>query len=199
MIQNLQRIQIKLPSNAPASLNLDPLLAIFGRWRKDMEDPAEWVDLADYGHMLRGPGIVLAGMRVNLAFDMDEPHPGFLYTSRKGLAGSNQERIASAFQSCFSYAKRLLGEKEFPSGVELLPGPVELRFIDRLETPNTAATDKELRPILSKVLDSLFGPGDYSLEQQTGSGESYGFRIYVAKPERFELLLNGNGVATKRP
>ncbi|MBI4460417.1 MAG: hypothetical protein HY648_10215, partial [Acidobacteria bacterium] len=69
MIQNLQRIQIKILSGAPAGLSLDPFIEIFGRWRKESH-PAEWVDLADYAHVPRGPGIVLIGQRCNFSVDM---------------------------------------------------------------------------------------------------------------------------------
>ena len=145
MISDLQRIQIKIASDLRAGLRLDPFVTIFGRWRNE-QHPADWVDLADYAHLPRGPGIVLVGQRCSVAFDLADPGPGILYTARKGLTGSHAERLCSAFAWCLDLSKRLSTEPEFPQDVRLRTGMLELRFNDRLETPDTPETDAELRP-----------------------------------------------------
>jgi len=190
MINDLQRIQVKIASNAPDDLNLDPIIAIFARWRHEKDDPAQWVDLADYAHMRRGPGVMLSGMRANIAFDMGAPRPGFLYTARKGLSGSYQDRIGSVLRSCFSFALRIAREKEFPSGVVFDWTALEFRFPDRLETPNNSTIDRELRPALTQLLDTLFGRQAYELKPQPDPGEAYGFFVKAEKEEVPEILLD---------
>jgi hypothetical protein len=185
---NLQRIQIKIASNAPADLALEPFIEIFGRWRKEKEHPAEWVDLADYAHMVRGPGIVLIGQRCNFSFDMADGGPGILYAAKKGLSGSAEERIASAFEWCLEMTERLAGEKEFPFGVALQTDTMEIRLNDRLETANTAATDEEVRPAVIQVLDRLFGPKGYNLTLHSDPAQCYGFSIAAKKAEPLDVL-----------
>lgn len=197
MIQNLQRIQIKIRTDAPSAVNLDPFLEIFGRWRHEKEDPAQWVDLADYAHMPRGPGIVLVGHRCNISFDLTPPGPGILYAAKKGLGGSQAERMASAFQSCLEFTKRLTAEKEFPVNIHLRPDAIEIRFNDRLDTPNEAAIDQELRPALRQVLDALFGSKDYKLISQSDPKQSYGFSIAAKKVESVDVLLERMVQTTK--
>src|SRR5262249_37485037 len=73
---DLQKIAVKILSNAPATVSLDPFIAIFGRWRTETDHPAQWLDLADYAHMPRGPGIVLVGRNANFSFDLGSAAPG---------------------------------------------------------------------------------------------------------------------------
>ena len=189
MIDNLQRIQIKVFADAPSGLKLEPFLEIFGRWRHEKDNPAQWVDLADYAHMSRGPGIVLIGHRISIGFDTDAPGPGVLFTTRRGFSGSNGEKISAAFRWCLELTKRLSAEKEFPANVQLRPGEMEIRFTDRLTTPHTASTDIELRPIVTEALDCLFGPGAYSISPEKDLAECYGFRISASQPQTLDGLL----------
>ena len=187
MIPDLQRIQIKIAADSPTGLSLDPFIEIFGRWRKE-KHPADWVDLADYAHLPRGPGIVLIGHRCSVAFDLADPGPGILYTARRGLTGSHTERLAAAFEWCLEFAKRLAAEPEFPKDVRLRAGSLELRFNDRLETPDTPETDAELRPAVEQVLSKLFGSGSYDL-RRVKDGNVYGFAVQAKKSEPLDALL----------
>ena len=189
LIGNLQRIQIKIPTDAPRDLKLDPLLVIFSRWRKEKEHPAEWVDLADYAHVPRGVGIVLVGQRYNLAFDMADPAPGILYTAKKGLAGSHTERLLTAFQWCLDLAQRLIAEPEFPPGVHLKTDGLTLLFNDRLETPNTPATDLQLRTAVEHVLTALYGQGGYEITPQSDPKQCYGFSARARTIQTLDGLL----------
>lgn len=189
MITDLQRIQIKILTNAPHGLKLDSFIEIFGRWRAEKHHPAGWVDLADYAHVPRGPGIVLIGQRCNFSFDMADPAPGLLYFAKKGLAGSPSARVVAAIQSCLELSKRLIAEPEFPAGVELRTDAFELSFPDRLETPNTPATEEELRPAVRHALDALCGANGYELTPQADPKQSYGFSIRAKKAEPLGALL----------
>lgn len=188
MIPDLQRIQIKIAADAPSGLRLDPFLEIFARWRKETH-PAEWVDLADYAHLPRGPGIVLAGQRCNVAFDLSDPGPGILYTAKKGLTGSHTERLSAAMQWCLEFSKRLTVEPEFPKDVRLRTDSLELRFNDRLETPNTPETGVELRPAVVQCLNSLFGPGGYDLRPLADTNNFCGFTVRAREAEPLDTLL----------
>lgn len=189
MIQNLQRIQIKLFSDAPAGLGLEPFIEIFGRWRMEKDHPADWVDLADYAHIPRGPGIVLVGQRCNFAFDLSNPGPGILYAAKKGLGGSPAEKITAAMQGGLEMSQRLLAEPEFPQGIRLRTDRIEIRFNDRLETPNTPATDAELRPAIQQALDRLYGPDQFDLIPQTDTQQCYGFSVKAKTEEPLDRLL----------
>jgi hypothetical protein len=192
LIPDLQRIQIKIAADSPTGLSLDPLIEIFGRWRKE-KHPADWVDFADYAHLPRGPGVVLVGHRCSVAFDLADPGPGILYTARRGLAGSHAERLTAAFAWCLEFAKRLVAEPEFPKDIRLKTESLELRFNDRLETPNTTETHAELRPAVEQVLNSVFSAGGYDLQRIKGSDNVYGFSVRAKKAEPVDALLGRIG------
>jgi len=184
-----------MAADAPAGVSLDGFIEIFGRWRKEKHPSAalgtgeaDWVDLADYAHLPRGPGIVLVGHRCSIAFDLADPGPGILYTARRGLTGSHAERLGAAFAWCLEFAKRLTGEPEFPKDVRLRTGELELRFNDRLETPNTPETDAELRPAVEQVLSKLIGAGGYDLGRASDDA-IYGFAVQAKKSEPLDALL----------
>ncbi len=189
LIQDLQRLQIRIGSDAPASLSLDSFITIFGRWRKQEGHPAEWVDMADYAHVARGPGIVLIGQRCNFSFDMGDPGPGILYAAKKGLTGTPSARILSAIEWCLALSNLLVAEEEFPPGVRLRTDSLDLRFNDRLETPNTPSTDEQLQPAIRQALDTLFGQGTYQLVPQTDRNQPYGVSVQASKAEPLSVLL----------
>ncbi len=173
----LQRIGVKILTDAPATLRLDPFISIFGRWRTEADHPAQWVDLADYAHMPRGPGVVLVGKRANFSFDMGDPAPGPLYVSKKDLAGAPEERLESVVRASFAFAERLAAEAEFPAGVRLDTSALEIVVNDRLEAPNNGSTDAWLRPLVVAVADRLFGRSAYDLERHADPGRRYGFSL----------------------
>jgi len=186
---DVQRVAVKVFTNAPPDLQLDPFLRIFGRWRAEKDHPGAWLDLADYAHLPRGPGILLIGKGCNFSFDLAGAAPGVLYVSKKGLAGPLDERLGSVFRVCFDLARRLAAEPEFPAGVQLDTGSLELVFNDRLETPHQAATDRLLRPAVSATLDRLLGRGGYCLTVEPDAGRRYGFSIRAVTAAPVEVLL----------
>jgi hypothetical protein len=182
---DLQRISVKILTDAPRTLDLNPFLLIFARWRTDT---SQWVDLADYAHMPAGPGIVLVGRLYNFSFDLGSEAPGVLYTSKKGLEGTTEERLQSVLRSGFEMARALASEKEFPAEARLRPGALELTFNDRLDTPNTEATDRLLRPAVRSVLDRLMGLGAYQARPEVDPARRYGFSIRSDNPPSLDEL-----------
>ena len=190
---DLQRIHIKILTDAPATLNLAPFLAIFGRWRADKKHPAGWVDLADYAHVPRGAGVVLVGFHANFAFDMADPAPGILYAAKKGLSGTHAERVALTFRAGVELSRRLIAEPEFPKTVHLRLDAFEIQFPDRLETPNNPATDQALRPAVSQVFDRIFGVSGYDLVAQADPKQAFGYSIRAKQSEPLDTLLKRLG------
>ena len=98
MANDLQRIDWKVQVETPEKYSVDPLLTVFERWRQETDAPEDWVDLADYAHMERGPKVMMAGKRDHFSLDTNVPGPGLLLQTRKGLAGSIEERFIEAMK-----------------------------------------------------------------------------------------------------
>jgi hypothetical protein len=185
---DIQKIRVKILTDAPPTLNLDPFLSIFGRWRTETEHPAQWVDLADYAHMSRGPGIVLIGHQCNFSFDLGGTSPGILYVSKRGLDGPAEDRLRRVLCNALDLSRRLLAEPEFPPEVRIHSGSLELKFNDRLETPNTDETDRLLRPVVLAVLNRLWPCCGYELLPARDPASLYGFSVRSAQNEPLEQL-----------
>ncbi len=189
MEPDLQRIDLKVFADAPPDLNLDPFLAIFGRWRHDAENPAQWVDLADYAHMLDGPGVIIVGKQGNFGVNLYEPGPGLLYVGKKDYQGPNDHRILEVFRRHLALATALLAEPDYPPELKVQSGSWELAINDRLNFPNHAGTDQLLRPAIESALNKLFGAGGYRLARVEDAQRRYGYSIRAeAAPELSELL-----------
>jgi hypothetical protein len=147
------------------------------------------VDLADYAHVSRGPGVVLVGFSANFSFDMAGPAPGILYAARKGLSGTHEERVALVLRSCVELSRRLIAEPEFPKDVHVRLGEMEFNFPDRLEFPNTPATDQELRPAVQEILDRVLGANRYELTRHADPMQAYGFSVRAKSKEPLDALL----------
>ncbi len=188
---DLQRINLKLLADAPPDFSVDSFLAIFGRWRNDATNPAAWFDLADYAHMPKGAGVVLVGKQGNFSIDLGDPGPGLLYCGKQDYSGPVEQRITETFQRCLALVKPLLTEPEYPSDLEVQPGKWELAINDRLDSPNTGATDRELRPGISAALDTVFGPGAYAMEREPDPQKRYGFSIRSSQITTIDDLFPG--------
>jgi hypothetical protein len=186
----LQRISIKIHSEAAANISLDPFLDIFGRWRHDKAHPAEWLDLADYAHVPKGPGVVLVGVKALFSFDLTDPAPGLLFITRRGLSGTTEQRFKYALRHALDLSQRITAEKNYPAAAKLRTDSLELRCIDRLVTPNTPATDAALKPALEAALNAVFGTGSYQLSPAATDGSPYGYNIKAAKAEPLEALYS---------
>ena len=189
MEPDLQRINAKLMADAPADLNIDSILAIFGRWRHDKDHPSDWVDLADYAHMARGQGILLVGKQGNFSVDLTDPGPGLLYAGKKDFQGPAANRVLEAIRRCLALAVPLVGEPEYPTGLKLQPGWWELTINDRLDFPNTDETDGQLGPDIRSALDTVFGAGNYRAEREPNPGRRYAYSVRAKWPGGVKELL----------
>ncbi|MBI4606133.1 MAG: hypothetical protein HY721_29555 [Planctomycetes bacterium] len=181
----IQKINVKLPLDAPRAFENDVLLAIFGRWR--LEQGEEIIDLADYAHVDHGPGCLLVSHRWHFGIDNSEGVPGLFFSTRKGLSGSPAERFAQAIRGLLEKGRRLLGEADFPQGVRPRCGELEVVLNDRLLAPNDDDADRDLRPALETVLARLYGQGAWSLERERDPGRRLAYRVRAKGAGGLEL------------
>jgi hypothetical protein len=175
-LPDLQKINVKFGIDAPADADWDSLLNIFSRWR--LEEGEEILDLADYSHVPEAPSLILVSKRWQLGVDFargtgeerEGEWAGLFYASRKGLEGNLGETLRSVIASALEKFQRLAGEKEFPQGVTILCGELDIAFNDRLLLPNTDEADSFVRPHVEETLTGLYGEGAFELERETDPG-----------------------------
>ena len=187
-VPDLQKINVKFGIDAPADADWDALLNIFSRWR--LEEGEEILDLADYSHVPEAPSIILVSKRWQLGVDFSRGTgedraggwAGLLYASRKGLEGDLGARLRSVLVSALEKFQRLAGEKEFPRGVTILYGELDIAFNDRLLVPNNDEMDALVRPTAEEVLAALYGDEGYSVEREDDPGRLLAYCARAAGP-----------------
>ena len=187
-VPDLQKINVKFGIDAPADADWDALLNIFSRWR--LEEGEEILDLADYSHVPEAPSIILVSKRWQLGVDFSrgtgedraDGWAGLLYASRKGLEGDLGARLRSVLVSALEKFQRLAGEKEFPRGVTILYGELDIAFNDRLLVPNNDEMDALVRPTVEEVLAALYGDEGYSVEREDDPGRRLAYCARAAGP-----------------
>jgi hypothetical protein len=170
-----EKLQVKLYVEDPKKVDLGALVPVLHGWirEKTLDEPV--IDVANYDHVPKGPGVVLIGMGSDYYLDLGEGRPGLLYSRKREAQGSLGERVADAFRRAFKAATLLEAE---PS-LELRFGTAELlfRIPDRLNAPNDDATLDAVRPALAEVLEKLFGPGGYEIAREGEPREPFTVRI----------------------
>jgi hypothetical protein len=173
--EGLQKIDLKLLLEAPRDLDADFLLAVFGRWR--LEEGQEIVDLADYAHVDHGPSCILISHRWHFGLTFSGGEPGLLYSSRKDLAGSDEERVIGAARGLVALSQRLVGEPEFPRDARPDARRLDVVFNDRTMVGNDGPGDTRCRPAVEALAARLHGPGAYALAREPDPKRRLGYRI----------------------
>ena len=173
--EGLQKIDLKLILEGPPDLDVDFLLAIFGRWR--LEQDKEIVDLADYAHVDQGPSCILISHRWHFGVTFSGGEPGLLYSTRKGLEGTDEERLLGAARGLVELGRRLIAEPEFPREVRPDPGRIDVVFNDRTIARNDASGDSRFRPAVEALALRLHGPGAYALRKEPEPKRRLGYRM----------------------
>ena len=186
---DLQRINVKIFTDAGQEVVLDPFLDIFARWRDDARHPSQWIDLADYAHVTKGPGVMMIGKQGNLGLDLADPGPGILYANKRDLKGTPEDRVTETFRRCLALTGTLTAEPEYPSGLSPRPDSWELSFNDRLDTPNTDETDRQLRPAIESSIQKLLG-SNHTLIREANPKRRYGFVIHADRAETLETIAS---------
>ena len=189
MANDLQRIDWKVFVETPEKYSVDSILTVFERWRQETDAPEDWVDLADYAHMERGPKVMMAGKRDHFSLDTNVPGPGLLLQTRKGLSGSVEERFLEAMKRHLTLSVRLTGEDEWPLKFEPQGDKWSVAINDRLGFPNDGATEAALKDGLTAALDKIFGADDYTITRDEDPQRRYGYTIQAKTARSLPEIL----------
>ncbi len=161
-----QKFQVKLFAEDPSKVDIDALVPVFHGFIREKKLPTLLIDVADYAHVPKGPGVLLVGYEADYYVDFEEGRPGVRYSHKRAATGDLGERLATAFRNALTAASLI---EEAPSlGVRFGTAEVQLRVMDRLHAPNDDASVAALRPALDDVLAKVFGGSAYEV---TRTGE----------------------------
>ncbi len=151
------KLAVKLFVSNPASLDAHELVPVFHRWIQQHSIPDHvLIDVADYMHVIDGPGIMLVSHEANFALDSAVGDgPGLLYNRKRPVDGPFRDHLRTTFRAALDAAARI--EAELPGKISFATDRLLFRIYDRLLAPNTAATFNTLKGELESFLKNLYG------------------------------------------
>jgi hypothetical protein len=151
-----KRISVKLFAENHEAVDLADFVPIFHRWIQEHAVEGLLIDVADYKHVVSGPGIILIGHEGDYAYDLFGNRPGLQYTLKRHDHSSLTDILSTAFRRVLIAAQKLESEPELHS-LRFTTAETQIRLLDRLHTPNTAETFDTIRGEIAEFLSSLYG------------------------------------------
>ncbi|MDX1655600.1 MAG: hypothetical protein R3310_10370 [Candidatus Competibacteraceae bacterium] len=159
----LHKIGVKLFAQSLPD-DLLGFIPVFHRWIQEQLDDDLLIDVADYTHVHRGPGVMVIAHQGNYALDEAEGRRGLVYYAKRELPGDQSQRLGLVLGRVLGAARRLEQDPELGSRVRFRGDQLQIFANDRLAAPNDPATFQALEPVLNDLLGRLYG-GDFQLEQ----------------------------------
>jgi hypothetical protein len=155
-----KRVQVKIYAAGPVPT--ERLIPVFHRWIREKVLDELSLDVADYGHVHEGPGVVLIGHAFDYFYEESEGRPGLVY-ARKRDAPAPAERLADTVRRALAGARHLEQDATL-SGLSFRADELLVRVPDRLAAPPDDAGFAALRSELDALGKKLF-PGGATVER----------------------------------
>jgi hypothetical protein len=143
-----------------SDLRAEQFVPIFHRWIQNQSvEGHRLIDVADYGHVVNGPGTVLVSSEANFYTDRAEGRLGILYSRKLPLEGSFQDRLRSAIREALKAADRLEKDPGAQGKLKFKADELLIRLNDRLLAPPNDATVAASKGDVEAVVNQLLGSG----------------------------------------
>ena len=174
-----KRVDVKVFASADSKVEPEELIPVFHGWiqRKAIGNEL-LIDVADYGHVVDGPGVMLIGHEGQYGFDLNKGRPGLLYSLRRANTdGGYSGALAYALRQALQAAALLEQEESLKGRLKFTGQELLVRINDRLNAPNAASTLQAIEPATRAVLEKAFGAG-FSVEPApVGTAELFSLNV----------------------
>jgi hypothetical protein len=173
------KLQVKIFAQAGSRVSPEAFIPIFHAWIKNHVLPELAIDVANYAHVPKGPGVVMIGDAADYFVDEGDGRFGLLY-NRKRAPPPPSDRLADAFRRALHAARLLENEPTLEGTLRFSPGEFLFRINDRLAAPNTDQTFVTVKPELEALASKLFaGP----FELRRGDDPKGLFAVTLKSPQ----------------
>jgi hypothetical protein len=188
-----QKLQLKIFATPESARTAPPeaLIPIFHRWIKEHVLPELLIDVANYGHVPEGPGVVLIGHGSDYFMDEGEGRLGLLH-NRKRAGFGPADRLADLARRTLNAASLLERDPALEGKLRFATSELLFRINDR-RAPNNGATFATVRPELEALAKRLFETS-FELTRIGGPKELFAVRVTsTASPPLATLLARAGG------
>lgn len=180
---DLQKINVKFFVEPPDRAPLADFIDLFHGWIQSTD--GIYHDVADYTHMQEGPGVLLVADDANVGIDESENRRGLLFSRKKPLTGSNQEKLVAVLRAALENCRRLEDETQSKGSIRFSGNEVTVAINDRLQAPNTDDTFNEVRSDIEAAAQQLFGGATFTLQRDADARKR--FNVIVKTPQKFDV------------
>jgi len=153
---DLHKFCVKFFAEYPSAVRLDAFIPVYHRWIQKQAVEGMLVDVADYGHLPQGPGVMLIAHEADYGMDSSEGPLGMLYTRKTSSGGRLSDRIAGGFRAALGACVKLENEPEFQGKLKFKAGGAVFIANDRLNAPNSEEIFQALRSDLAAALAKVY-------------------------------------------
>jgi hypothetical protein len=138
----------------------DQFVPIFHHWIQNQSvEGHRLIDVADYGHVVNGPGTVLVSLEANFYMDRAENRLGLLYSRKLAMAGSFRDRLCGAVREALKAAAKLESDPIVKGKLKFRTDEILIRLNDRLLAPPNEQTVAAARDDMRGAAETFFGKG----------------------------------------
>jgi hypothetical protein len=152
-----QQISVKVFAADAAAVDLSAFIPIFHRWIQESRMPEHMlIDVADYAHVVDGPGVVLIGHEAHIGIDAERGPLGLLYNRKRDQPGELEGKLSGALRWALTAARAL--EEDPAQPIRFRGDRLRLGIMSRRFGRGDAATWAAARPAVETVAARLY-PG----------------------------------------
>lgn len=159
----LQKLNVKLFVEPPNQVALADFIDVFHGWVQATD--GIYHDVADYSHMQAGPGIVLVANDAIVGIDEAENRRGLLFSQKRRLDGSNQEKLRSVFRSALENCRKLEEEPALREKLRFATNEAVVSINDRLLGANSQENFEDLKNEVQALAKQLYGDSEVRFER----------------------------------
>lgn len=132
-----QRLAVKLFLDQN-TVDFDAVVNLFHRWiQQHLVTEHQPIDVADYKHVVDGPGIVLVTHEANIHLDFTDGQAGLFYVRKQPLEGDFNQRLCKILAYTATFAQMLEAEESLSPRFRFRTDEAVVRFNDKLLAPQT--------------------------------------------------------------
>ena len=189
----LQKFGIKLFAAEPANTTLAEFIPLFHRWIQNRLVDGLLIDVADYSHVVDGPGILLIGHEGNYAIDDAGGRRGLLYVRKQPLPNGLSERLARGMEIALTACRELERTPDLAGRLKFRTDEILIFANDRSIAPNTDETWRACEPALSELFSRLLPQARIALEREPDPKERFAVTMRARSEVDVATLLGRLG------
>ena len=170
---NLQKFGIKFYLKNEKSFSSKNYIPLFHGWIQDKSIFDHLlIDVADYSHVIDGPGVMLIAHEGHFSLDQEGMLPGMMYMRKMNLEGDFSERFSKVFSIAVEGVKLLIAEQlEFCQ--------TSFRFIanDRRLASNTMENQNMYKEKVGKILHEKYSNDTWDFDDVSEINERLAFTV----------------------